>query len=372
MSEVTKSNETWSDLCQHGNISSSCPICKNPGKNTREFFSKSGELELDPATDPEFNIEKPEFKELDPGIKRILYKIDFELLRKIYSEIATKSGLDVNQINFIDKDQIASKSGEGEAVYNLVYNKLAFNPELYKALVLNEGAVEEKGGAEAIILQMLCHELVHATNRQVIIGTREFKQDKKEEAQLGYHHARVIEDSRGDRGQENSYRAFNEGLTEMLANRIAVRYLSSRNLADPEMDKWAIGVLQAPPDTKSYWFKANKPYTLYRALAEQIVKRLSQETGLDEEMVFNAVVRSQYEAQSLDDPELKGLLVEIFGKDFMQDLRRAEDTRIGEMLSRLKTQSFFFESEKLAASKPKLSLKQKILNLISKQGKKAA
>ncbi len=376
MIDNLQDKEKFTGLCEHGNNPSSCPICKNTGKATREFFSTTGDVEIDPAMDPQFNFERPQTRELDPRLKSILDRIDFEVLRQIFSEIATKSGLDVRKINFINKNQITNRDDIDHAIYNAIYNNLSIRSDLYDDLERNPQATKKRGGVEGIVLQTLCHEMIHATNRQVIRGIREYGEGKsdKVKASGGYQQTRITRDREGGHDKINFYEAFNEGLTEVLTSRIALRYLSVRSLATPEDTQNAIEFLETPPDTDTTWnwFKRVDPYDLYRELAEVVIKRLSQETGLDEEMVFEAMIRSQYESQNLDEKELHDLLNEALGQDFLRRLKKAGASGIAQLVYEVNRQNLSYESNKEAASKPRFSLKERLQSWISRGSKKAA
>ena len=304
-------------FCIHNNLLSSCPICKNRGKKTREFVSIKGQQETDPATLELEEIEGQQ--ELDKEIEKILTQIDFDLLEKLYFEIATKSGLDPLTINFVGRDRITGyDKPETSATSQIARSKIYLN----KSAQIEE-AKRLNLSLEAVVLHNIVHEEIHLVNRAFYRGLYEYNSNQSDnsEQHTGYNFIRHYADKRGKDAANNSFSLFNEGVTEKLSREISLRYVTSKGLSDPAQTQQAIKIFNNFPTTRNE--DVIQVYDLAVYLIDLMIQIISKISGFSQEKIWQGIIRGQFEGENLTTGGLRILMNETFGKNFMQRLENA-------------------------------------------------
>ena len=240
-------------------------------------------------------------KEKDPRLETVLERINFDVLEKIFQDYATKSGL-TGKINFLGRDRIRhfTDGNDIEASYLVIQNLIALSFENIK---------RDDQTIGLMILHKLCHEEAHAISRlKEVLSLSEQGNElnvKAESITSGYR-------------QDTLLRAFNEGVVERLAQEVFNRYLQ----ADP---------IFADDAQKSLYFERSREhpesltdYTSAVRFVEVLSKRIAQEVGVSEQLVWQALIRGLLEGENFDDPQLQKDFEDMFPKDFLEKLKNQQ------------------------------------------------
>ena len=240
-------------------------------------------------------------KEKDPRLETVLERINFDILEKIFQDYATKSGL-TGEINFLGRDRIRhfTDGDDIEASYLVIQNLIALSFDNIK---------RDNQTISLMILHKLCHEEAHAISRlKEVLSLSEQGNElnvKAESITSGYR-------------QDTLLRAFNEGVVERLAQEVFNRYLQ----ADPVF---------ADDTQKSFYFERLKEhpelltdYTGTVRFVEVLSKRIAQEVGVSEQLVWQALIRGLIEGENFDDFQLQTDFEDMFPKNFLEKLKNQE------------------------------------------------
>ena len=241
-------------------------------------------------------------KEKDPRLETVLERINFDILEKIFKDYATKSGL-TGKINFLGRDRIRhfTDGDDIEASHLVIQNLIALSFDKMKT--------RDDQTIGLIILHKLCHEEAHAVSRlKEVLSLSEQGNELKVKAESiasGYR-------------QDTLLRAFNEGVVERLAQEVFNRYLQ----ADPAF---------ADNAQKSFYFERLKEHpeslTDYASavrFVEVLSKKIAQEVGVSEQLVWQALIRGLFEGEDFDSPELQSDFEDIFPESFLEKLKNQE------------------------------------------------
>jgi len=224
-------------------------------------------------------------------IEQDLDKVDFDVLRDVFEDVYKKCGLDVSKMKFVDRDSIeffndvlyyAACAGTEFEVDESGEEKersfLRFNPANYKFIL---PILKERMRKKLLTLKLLVHEQVHVTQQN----------DVTEVIDVGEH--RVNVDFSGisrERYEDGDFKiiltAFNEGLTEKIADMVLDEYL--KRSGNTYLAK------------EGYY----KTYDIGRVLIDILVNKIATFSGVPEDQVFNALVRASYDGQSILDESL--------------------------------------------------------------------
>lgn len=226
-------------------------------------------------------------------IEQDLDKVDFDLLRNVFEDVYKKCGLDFSRMKFVDRDGIeffndvlyyAACAGTEFEVDESGEEKersfLRFNPANYKFIL---PILKERMKKKLLTLKLLVHEQVHVTqqnNGTEVIDVGEHKVNTKFS---GISRQRYSEE---DGDFKTVLTAFNEGLTEKIADMVLDEYLKrsgNTHLAQ-----------------EGYY----KTYDIGRVLIDILVNKIATFSGVPEDQVFNALVRASYDGQSILDESL--------------------------------------------------------------------
>jgi hypothetical protein len=192
-------------------------------------------------------------------------------------------------------------------LYDIDQNSIRLNLEIIKTearLIGGEKYSEFSSAIDCLVLlSALIHEEVHAVsfNRRgdrVIVG--------------GYKIC--VADAESNSWLE-LYTALDEGLTEMIARSLLVEYLKE----DSELAKTeaAVGFLRKLKFERS-------SYDLEVVLVDNLIKKIATTSGMSEETVRQAIVRSKLDGVDLAETELAQFLDEQTYVGFSEDIKRLQ------------------------------------------------
>lgn len=224
-------------------------------------------------------------------IEQDLDRVDFDVLRDVFEDVYKKCGLDVSKMKFVDRDSIeffndvlyyAACAGTEFEVDESGEEKersfLRFNPANYKFIL---PILKERMRKKLLTLKLLVHEQVHVTQQN----------DVTEVIDVGEHRVNVdFSGIRRERYEDGDFKiiltAFNEGLTEKIADMVLDEYL--KRSGNTYLAK------------EGYY----KTYDIGRVLVDILVNKIANFSGVPEDQVFNALVRASYDGQSILDESL--------------------------------------------------------------------
>ncbi|MEK7651389.1 MAG: hypothetical protein AAB377_02570 [Patescibacteria group bacterium] len=267
--------------------------------------------------------------ENSPEFEELLAKIDFNSLREIFSNIAEKSGVDSEKINFLNPERISnslsSKEGERMAEFSIMENIIYASHEEIKRYSSDMGL-----NKDLMVLQVLCHEETHAISYTSCVGLKEFIRNKNGviETQSGFSIGTIQKEN--ESSQFNSlFRFFDEGVTEKIAREITSEYLDKNpDFSKTENVKEFEDVL--------YSKKGKMPYDGSVLFLEGFIKKIGLAVGLDEETVWHAIIRGKIEGINFNDTEFKNSFSEMFPPNFFYDLSKvSSDGQMFNLIERL-------------------------------------
>ena len=235
--------------------------------------------------------------------------IDFHELREIFAEHVRRSGLDSEQMNFVEekdiiKDPPAFKSPLAGGWYSAKDKKITIHTLMAEVL-----ATRDKKDAKDLVLEMICHEEAHA----VSYSHYEEEQDdallslmKKGsiKVQIGFDQQNIETKGSLIMKSDTKLRWFNEGVTDELASVVYQEYV--RRSGSGEEKKY---------DSK---------YPLARIFVRTFCERLGEECGIPKEVVWQSVVREYLSGTDLLSGEEADLLNEVFSDKFVAIWARAD------------------------------------------------
>lgn len=279
------------------------------------------------AETPPQEKEKDEEQETLMNLEEFLKEIDFKSLKSIYEEIYIKVGIDPEKLNFPgdNPNNIGElrtswlntflRSGTAEGIYNNITNRIHIRLE-DKAEDLREDI-----SSKIAVLHTLIHELNHAAS--------DWQKGFKGVWQGGY-------------GRGNSFRGLNEAVTERLAQEISVEYIRRtafagglgawKALAENHLQTYPHLIKESGVDPKIQIYRVffDREFGSYKAereVLQKMIEIIGQDAGVAKETVWQGFVRSYFEQERLDNPELRALLDEVFHPGFIKKLKGFKDDK---------------------------------------------
>ena len=277
---------------------------------------------------PEFNrfdlYEKQEQERIgpkSPELLEALRKIDFSLLKVIFAEHIVRSGMSYAGMNFLPSKRIKELSrSEVDKTHKGVYDFAANIIIFYKDRII-EMAKSTGLSFDLCVLYLLVHEEGHAISKTICQGFYE----KDGQVKVGYSEMK-------QKSQEElpqiSYLMFEEGVNELLTISVLEEYLDRQdNLGNEETFALRKILEKINPDFSRYVLQVN--------FVKELVIRLSKETDLSPETIWQAILRGKIEGASLHDEEIRREFAEVFGSDFLDKLSRINQIDQVDELSQL-------------------------------------
>ena len=299
-------------------------------RSNKEYLTNENNPE-----DPEWvqsyeNQEQPEIKDSPdmPKHKKLMSRIKFATLKERFDERAIRSGVDPDTLNFLDANRIYAQWGvKSEAMYIREGNYIVMD------YVEIENTARRIGvDPELFAVLIMIHEQLHAASKFKFKGLREahaagLKGDYTIEDQVGYGSSKTVQ-KMGQKTYESYFRMFDEGINEKLAREIILEYLESHpDFTDAEkIDQFR----QVYQDEHKY-----KSYELQVFFINKLITKLSVETGVSENAVWEALVRGKFEGEDFSSDEVKDLFSETFSSDFLDKLSKINNVEQGRKLVEL-------------------------------------
>ena len=315
-------------------------------KKSREIFLSSGEPEGESQTrkrEEEARIRLVEKTRKDPELQKILERVDFDTLRGIFEKIVERLGINPKAMNFIGSERISHLTSDWLVGSYSTYENII---DLWYAGIEANAEAQDIDPCIATIAT-LCHEEAHATARVECYDIEKWAPwplAHIESGRLGY--ALWPKNKPSDR----IFYLFNEGVTEKLGREVFREYLRITNYPDKEVVSAFERALTEKPN--------EMPYGVPVKFVDMLIVKICHETGVSNELVWNALVRGMYEGEEFNDPKLRELFAEMILPDFLDKLSQANSiSQIEELMDTLVL------SEKDASGIE--SIKQKILSWLN-------
>jgi hypothetical protein len=243
---------------------------------------------------------------VDPEIREIIREIDFESLRTIFEEYASRSGIDPAEVNFIESAKIKSSKLSALTIgaYNVSTKELNLSE---KGLQLGFKLDSESDKA-ARVLSTLIHEEAHAFGGD---GHTEHEGDslfgllknKWQTDRSGFIQVSKSESSLIDPTEK--FRWFNEGVVDELASEVYTEYIRREGTQPLDEDK-------------SMDFKDG--YPLARLFVRSLRDRIAEESGVPSEVVWHSIIKLYAEGGDIVQGEVREALDEVFSEKFIDRL----------------------------------------------------
>lgn len=315
----------------------------DPDFKSREVKNEYGEdIDEGPIQKSEFSRMNSEVRREDlkhtPELSASLEKVDFELFRTIISDRLRKMGIDPKTINFLGPNRIFDSSNFGGRFpltignYDVVKNVILINHKK----ITEEGAAgpnNTEDDRDLLVASAVMHEQTHAVSKSLCRGMHFEAADMFYPApkdtvrvgvKVGYLH--VLSDFESRPGDSTFdvlrrepyvsaqfFGALNEAVTEKFAREMFVDYLQKDpDMVDPAMvSKWREFYINHPEQLS---------YGLEVDVLEALIERISRETGVSEDVVWQAMAMGMFKGESLFDQEIAQAFEEIFGREFLIEL----------------------------------------------------
>jgi len=335
----------------------------------REYYTSTGEPENDRMVNMLENVCKAgkkeplriegEVNEVNQKeierVKNAMDSIDFEMLRELLDDMARRSGLSGEALNFLGKDRIILSTEQlnenviRKGQYGLFENvirifpqgivlalrdniaselvkKMENSPNKTASMSLKEINITEER-LKLKVLKSVIHEQVHALSFTKIVtkytegSLRRFIRIRGKNnfegfysVLSGYNKIFFDEDLEGMPSPNKDFIAFDEGVTEKIAFEILNKYLSVEGSDMP-----AAQVNELEENTKK-----ETTYGLCLDLVDDVIRRVAKQSGFSEDSVWQAIKRSKLEGVNFEDTEIGAFFDESTYKGFFEKLRKLQ------------------------------------------------
>lgn len=233
--------------------------------------------------------------------EQLLKKIDFGLLRTIFTEEVRKSGLDPNHTNLRTLDdgvKLGTIERPAEAGYMPWTNEITVDPEKISEQLPPEGYFENE------IFAALCHEETHAVSQRphtgmLFIEVLGFLLNKPT-MQVGVEYS--------TRSGQTSFNILNEAITDTVGEEVYDEYV--RRSGDRSLFSDHAGRTEFP-----------RRYIYGRIVLRAFLSALSRVTDIPEEVVWVGLKQSFFSGANLASRELTKLYEEILRINIVEIMR---------------------------------------------------
>ncbi len=256
----------------------------------------------------------------NPELAEIVKTVDFRLLKDIFARTAERCGIPREEMNFLSAKHFDAQGkftredrpalGEYDAYHNFA--------RLYHDQ-LDEEAQRLGLPTEYLALKTLIHEEIHALSsykRKTKPGRN--PEDKRTDIRTtGYQTAHIAYHGNAP-STKYFFELFDEGVTQRYTGEVLQEYLRATG---------------APADIAEQFDRMFRPnariqvgYALPMRFVETLAARLSHETGIPQDNVWDAILRGKLEGHDLFDDEFARSLAELVGDDILTPLMQANRT----------------------------------------------
>ncbi len=252
-------------------------------------------------------------------MERVLEKVDFELLKQIFSEQREKAGLNT-ETNLLPPEKIGTsglyntigltQDTSPRGIYFQQLNNIQVDPRIIQKVEKDTNSVFS---FECVALKVLCHEQTHAVStnphEQIPLRTimNSIQGNPVTPGGVAYW--------QGILGFK-LFCQFNEAVTDTIAEEVYAEYLNRSGDTTFFQNKDGSNTF----DTS---------YNSERRVLQAFVRAISRATEVPEETVWNGVKHAYYTNLDLDSNELVQLYTEVIGTDIAQIVKRPKKTKAG-------------------------------------------
>lgn len=267
--------------------------------------------EIENFMEEDFKRIDAETKEKEPELYEFfsscIEDVDFDILYSIFEKYLERSRVSTELLNRIPRSRFyIVQEGENSpnAVYNSTYNHVAFNIDKagdIKKVLLEGGDPEWLASVRLSILEILVHELVHASgnvrSHWEDIDTPEGEKRSVNTGNTGY------------RESNRTFEALNEGITERIAHEIFLEYSSSVGISRNKAGEEVIHQSDS---------RFVRKYAVFMAMVQDITDRIDEVAGLTSGTAWRALKRGAFEGSPMRDDMVQKLFNEVFDREFLE------------------------------------------------------
>lgn len=265
------------------------------------------------------------YPEAHRWLESLVSRIDFKEMRNVFAQIARRSGVAEEDLNFIGPERILPGL---PGLWLLEEASTVQHPEI-NALVYNirdiDNALKDpKVGSSRlapVMLSQLFHEYAHISGamQRLIVPYGE-------EARSGYRKQRILDHH--DHPSVDEFMLFNEGVTILIEEQTVREYLRRAPLTMPDGSVLTAGRLQKEVIQVAH----REDYSAVKSFVRILAQHIADASGLPAEEVHKAFVKSYYDGAGFFSEDGKEALQELVGKDFHKQLA---DAKSGDDILRL-------------------------------------
>lgn len=301
----------------------------------RKVFTSPGVLESSEKTIARRRNFREGFLEYNNTQNTARYEIffdglNFEILHDIFLEFVRRHGISVSEINFLGRENIFSSKNSMTGGSFLVENNIILldDPDIETSPFIGADEIvrmkneisKAYGSLDIYCLKKLVHEEVHAVswNECVgMVGVEERDRSEARFAQTGFHQDYRTAPQEGqykpkfhNEWASHFFHALNEAITERSARIITLRYLERTEFSMNGARVYERTLKENPEGLRDY----NEVLTLIARIVQKLAR------GQNDEEVWNKFEKGLLQGERFEDGELKDMLENIFGEDFIKDL----------------------------------------------------
>ncbi|MBI5457459.1 hypothetical protein HY971_01915 [Candidatus Kaiserbacteria bacterium] len=248
--------------------------------------------------------------------KEILGSLDMKVLKAIFREHLLKSGVPLENSNEAVLDRIFVYPMESNiAEYQSFENVMSFSTSDKHFLEAKLHKTEQRTIPQELLMKMqlfFIHEACHVFSRERIYSTDVNAPQSRLHQDSGYRMANyTYGEHESTRLISSSFEAFNEGVTQRIAEEIFLEY--HRRAGKSGEADCKLGTFTRE-QSKSYW-----SYFLYSNQVGSMCDSIAEYTGVPAEEVWKSFKRGYFEKPELFHEETAELFEETFGKDFLAE-----------------------------------------------------
>lgn len=250
--------------------------------------------------------------------------IDWAEIKRIFEEIAVKSGINPKDLNFVGPDNVlnckatADGFGEGKEVigrYSSLGNYVVLNSNQIRRIAQEKGVDASLMTLDTLIHE-LCHAVAHHTHTINRTFNNEFFSGKDEFAYVGAYRSskdsnKIVFNQVVEKRRESIGDALDEAITEKMATGIFREYSKRTDLVDKNK-------LKSYED--NFHDDEKREYSKLVRFIEALCGVISDKTGIDKEIVWRGFVRGAFYKNTLHDPEIKEWFEQSFAPTFLSEI----------------------------------------------------
>jgi hypothetical protein len=248
--------------------------------------------------------------ELMAVFTELMGEVDFDLLWNSFEKELLRSGVGPERLNrLLPKDFDAGQNVETmQAYYDLLSNTIRFDIN-FIAQIAQERAAGEKYETGVIqFIRLLVHEMAHAVSATRVESVENGEQGEGIAALSGYA---SFQGTLADAEFARSFEAFNEGVTERIAQEIETEYVKSKG---EHVNALAQNISTSlDPERLSH-------HSLFMSDVQIICEKVGDYVGIPAEVVWKGIKQGYFAGGTMFEENTLAMLSETFGSRFVDDL----------------------------------------------------